>query len=142
MSENVDPTKEQFAAFVGLPDAGPIHMLNLVRLRERAAYEDGRQAAGAQAYKSYAKESEPVFTRVGGRQFWIGRFDLTVIGPPGERWDLVFIAEYPSAAAFVEMVRDPAYREAVKHRTAAVADSRLIRLAPLASGHGFGEAMR
>ena len=28
------------------------------------------------------------------------------------------------------MIRDPVYREAVKHRQAAVEDSRLIRLAP------------
>jgi hypothetical protein len=37
------------------------------------------------------------------------------------------------------MVTDPAYREVVKHRTAAVADSRLIRLSPLTPGDGFGE---
>ena len=37
------------------------------------------------------------------------------------------------------MVRDLAYREHVKHRTAAVADSRLLRLAPLTPGETFGE---
>jgi len=62
-----------------------------------------------------------------------------LIGPPDERWDHVFIAEYPSVGAFVEMIRDPAYREAVKHRQAAVEDSRLIRLKPLPVGKGFGE---
>ncbi len=36
------------------------------------------------------------------------------------------------------MIRDPVYREAVKHRQAAVEDSRLIRLAPGAAGAGFG----
>jgi uncharacterized protein (DUF1330 family) len=142
MSEHINPTRGQFGAFAGLESEGPIHMLNLVRLRERAAYEDGRSATGADAYKAYARESEPIFTRVGGRQFWIGRFDLMLIGPEDERWDLVFIAEYPNAAAFVEMVRDPAYQEAVKHRTAAVEDSRLIRLTPLRGGKGFGDALR
>jgi hypothetical protein len=44
----------------------------------------------------------------------------------GPVWDHCFIAEYPSVSAFVEMIRDPVYREAVKHRQAAVADSRLI----------------
>ena len=34
----------------------------------------------------------------------------------------------------------PIYREAVKHRQAAVDDSRLIRTLPLAPGEGFGEA--
>jgi uncharacterized protein (DUF1330 family) len=63
-----------------------------------------------------------------------------VIGPSDERWDHVFIAEYPSYAAFVEMVRDPVYREAVKHRQAAVEDSRLIRLQPATPGARFGES--
>jgi len=44
----------------------------------------------------------------------------------------------PSVAAFVEMIRDPVYRDAVKHRQAAVEDSRLIRLAPGTAGVGFG----
>jgi hypothetical protein len=38
------------------------------------------------------------------------------------------------------MVTDPEYRELVKHRQAAVEDSRLIRMAPVADpGEGFGE---
>jgi hypothetical protein len=36
------------------------------------------------------------------------------------------------------MIRDPVYREAVKHRQAAALDSRLIRLAPAETGAGFG----
>lgn len=135
----VDPTKEQLAGFRSLR-GGTIHMLNLVRLRQSAAYEDGRKASGLDAYRAYGRESAPVLARVGGRQFWIGRFEQTVIGPMEERWDIVFIAEYPSAEAFVEMLRDPVYREAVKHRQAAVEDSRLIRLRPLSPGAGFGES--
>jgi uncharacterized protein (DUF1330 family) len=113
-------------------------MLNLVRFRERAAYPDGRQATGAEAYAAYGRESGPVFARLGGRIVWRGDFELMLIGPGEECWDECFIAEYPSVGAFVEMIRDPVYREAVKHRQAAVLDSRLIRLAPTASGAGFG----
>lgn len=114
-------------------------MLNLVRLRPRAAYADGREATGAEAYAAYGRESAPVFQRLGGRIVWQGRFELMLIGPGSERWDLCFVAEYPSVAAFVEMLRDPVYREAVKHRQAAVEDSRLIRHAPLPAGAAFGE---
>jgi uncharacterized protein (DUF1330 family) len=135
----IDPTKESFAAFRDLPREGVIHMLNLVRLRAQAAYPDGRKATGLEAYRAYGRESAPVFTRVGGRQFWLGKFEHMLIGPPAERWDLVFIAEYPNADAFIEMIRDPVYREAVKHRQAAVEDSRLIRLRPQPAGTGFGE---
>ena len=83
-------------------------------------------------------ESEPVFSRLGGSIVWRGVFEQMLIGPTEERWDLCFIAQYPDVAAFVAMIRDPAYREAVKHRQAAVEDSRLIRLAPGPVGVGFG----
>jgi uncharacterized protein (DUF1330 family) len=135
----IDPTREVFAQFKANDRAGPIHMLNLVRLRREAAYPDGRKATGAEAYTAYGRESGPVFTRLGGRIVWQGRFELMLIGPQQESWDHCFIAEYPSVAAFAEMIRDPVYREAVKHRQAAVEDSRLIRYAVLPIGKTFGE---
>jgi uncharacterized protein (DUF1330 family) len=140
MTGFVDPTKDTFAAFRENARPGPVHMLNLIRIREHAAYPDGRTASGTQAYDAYSHESAPVFSRLGGRIVWRGQFELMLIGPTEEKWDVCFIAEYPSVAAFVEMVRDPTYREAVKHRQAAVVDSRLIRLAPLAAGASFGAA--
>ena len=139
MDAFVDPTKERFGRFKDLPGDRPIDMLNLVKLRAEAAYADGRKASGLEAYRAYARESGPVFTRLGGRQVWIGRPELTLIGPDMEAWDIAFIAQYPSGQAFIEMIRDPVYREAVKHRQAAVADSRLIRLAPATPGAMFGE---
>lgn len=139
MDGHVDPSRERFGEFRGLPDTGPIHMLNLVRLRDMAAYPDGRVGTGAEAYAAYGRESGPVFRRLGGRIVWSGDFRFTLIGPAEERWDRCFIAEYPSAAAFVEMIRDADYRKAVVHRQAAVLDSRLIRLSPRAPGAGFGE---
>lgn len=138
MTGHIDPTKETFAAFRANDRPGPVHMLNLVRFRDKAAYPDGREATGAEAYAAYGRESDPVFQRLGGRIVWRGSFELMLIGPTAERWDECFIAEYPAVAAFVEMLRDPVYREAVKHRQAAVLDSRLIRLAPKPGGAGFG----
>ncbi len=134
----IDPTKESFAAFRADDRPGPIDMLNLVRLRPRAAYPDGREATGAEAYAAYGRESGPVFRRLGGQIVWRGRFELTLIGPSDEHWDHAFVARYPSVAAFVEMIRDPLYREAVKHRQAAVEDSRLIRLGLAENGELFG----
>ena len=103
MTGHIDPTKEAFAAFRANDREGPIHMLNLVRLRARANYPDGRKATGAEAYAAYGRESRPVFARLGGRIVWRGTFEQMVIGPSEERWDHCFIAEYPSVAAFVEM---------------------------------------
>ena len=136
--QHIDPEREQFDAFKALPRDTVIHMLNLVRFKETATYPDGHVLAGqgltgAEAYRHYGADSGPVFQRVGGRVVWSGTMEAMVIGPAGEHWDAVFIAEYPGSAAFMEMVTDPVYREAVIHRQAAVETSRLIRCAPKAS---------
>jgi uncharacterized protein (DUF1330 family) len=135
----IDPTRETFARFRELDRPGPIHMLNLIRFRTQASYDDGTIATGAEAYRSYALESGPVFQRLGGRQIWAGKPELMLIGPQGEAWDMAFIAEYPSVGAFVAMLRDPDYRKAVRHRQAAVADSRLVRMQPGVPGARFGD---
>src|SRR5258708_11229933 len=103
---HIDPTKEVFAQFKANDRPGPIHMLNLVRLRAQAAYPDGRQATGAEAYAAYGRESGPVFERLGGKIVWPGRFEPMLIGPPEDPWDHAVIAESPAAAAFAEIVRD------------------------------------
>ena len=144
MTGSIDPTRPQFEAFKALPRDTPIQMLNLVRVRALADYpadhpNHGKGLTGLEAYRAYGRESAEVFGRVGGRQIWAGRPETVVTGPEGERWDLAFIAEYPNAGAFLAMVTDPGYREIVKHRTAGVEDSRLIRLAPVTPGEGFGE---
>lgn len=128
---------DDFRAFRDNDRPGPIHMLNLVKLRDKAEYEDGRQASGIEAYRAYGEESAPIFSRLGGRIVWRGKMEQMLIGP-AEAWDICFIAEYPSVAAFVEMVQDPEYRKAMTHRQAAVADSRLIRIAPRDVGENFG----
>jgi uncharacterized protein (DUF1330 family) len=135
---HVDPERAQFDAFKALPRDTVIHMLNLVRFRDTAAYPAdhplaGTGLSGADAYAHYGTDSGPVFQRVGGRIVWRGTMDVMLIGPAGEHWDAIFVAEYPGSGAFMEMVTDPVYRQAVIHRQAAVETSRLIRCDPKAS---------
>lgn len=139
MTGHIDPQRAAFESFKALPRDEPVQMLNLIALRARAAYPDGRDVSGAQAYGEYGARSGPIFQRVGGSIIWRGAPQLVLIGPPDEAWDLAFVAAYPSAAAFLEMVTDPVYRsDAVPHRQAAVLDSRLIRNAPLEGGAALG----
>lgn len=138
MTAYIDPERDQFEAFKNLPRDEPILMLNFLRFRDRANYPDGREASGAEAYAAYGRESGPIFRRVGGEIVWRGTPELMLIGPTDKHWDLVFVARYPTAGAFLEMVTDPDYREAVKHRQAAVLDSRLIRVAESTDGEDFG----
>lgn len=130
-------TREAFAAFAANDRPGPVHMLNLIRLRQEVAYSDGRVTTGRDAYETYSRLSAPVLAEIGGRIVWRGGFELSLVGPPATHWDIAFIAEYPSPAAFVSMMRDPRYREAMAHRQAGVADSRLVRFAALPGGAGF-----
>ena len=137
MSYYIDPERDQFDSFKALPRDQPIMMLNFLRFSDKAVYEDGREATGSEAYAAYGRESGPIFRRVGGEIIWRGKQELMVIGPKDKHWDLIFVARYPTAGAFLEMVTDPVYRSAVKHRQAAVLDSRLIRIAESDEGTGF-----
>lgn len=144
MTGSVDPSRDAMAAFRDLPADQPIAMINLLRFRPEAAYAPGHPSHGAglsgqEAYKAYSQAAAAPFTRAGGRQVWVGQPELTVIGPADEAWDLAFIAEYPSGAAFLAMLQDPEYQAAVIHRQAAVADSRLIRCQPQTRGPSTSE---
>ena len=93
---------------------------------------------GAEAYKNYGRETAPIIARLGAGIVWRGNWQATLIGPGDEVWDEMFIARYPTAHAFLEMVTDPDYRKAVVHRQAAVETSRLIRTNPAKGGASFG----
>ena len=139
---HVDPTRAAFEIFKALPRDEPIWMLNQVRFRARAEYPADHANAelgrtGKDAYREYSRTSGPVFARLGGQIVWRGAMQALLIGPAEELWDTVFIARYPSAGAFLEMVTDAGYRWAVVHRQAGVETSRLIRCQQL-SGDVFG----
>lgn len=116
---------------------GPIHMLNLIRLRAQAEYPDGRSATGAQAYAEYSRISAEPARALGMTIAWRGGFEIMMVGPETETWDICFVAEYPSVEAFIALMRHPDYRAAMAHRQAGVADSRLVRLKPELPGSTF-----
>jgi uncharacterized protein (DUF1330 family) len=131
----IDPSRENFEKFKALPRDTPIHMLNLVRFREKAAYPEGHPLAdkgltGADAYREYMRTIRPVLERSGGHIVWAGAFEAMVTGPAEWDWDETFVMAYPDAASFMGMVKDPDYAPVVVHRQAAVATSRLVRFAP------------
>jgi uncharacterized protein (DUF1330 family) len=137
MTQYRDTDRAQFEQFKSLDRDTPINMLNLVQFHPEAQYPADHPLAsdaltGAQAYKNYGTASGPVMSRVGAKIIWRGGFEVSLIGDPADVWDTMFIASYPNAGAFLEMVTDPEYKLAVVHRQAAVMNSRLIRTKPLA----------
>lgn len=138
----VDPTRAAFDLFKSLPRDEPIWMLNQVRYRPLALYPADHPDAklgrtGEEAYQEYGRTSDPIFSRLGGKIVWRGKMQAMLTGPESEVWDTIFIANYPSAGAFLAMVTDADYREAVKHRQAAVLTSRLVRCQQQDASGGF-----
>ena len=129
---HIDPAPDNWAKFKSLPRDTPIQMLNLIKLRDLAEYPEGhpnhgKGLTGHEAYAIYKAGLAPIVASSGGGMIWQGALECTVTGPAGE-WDEMFVMGYPDSAAFMAMVKDPHYiAEVVPHRTAAVADSRLIR---------------
>ena len=104
-------------------------MINLLRYRDRAAYPpdaDAEPCSGREAYQRYGMRVMPMVAEVGGHMVWMGNVKQTFIGPDGEHWDDAVLVHYPSRTAFLAMVTRPDYERASVHRTAALADSRLI----------------
>jgi uncharacterized protein (DUF1330 family) len=126
VTEYVDPTGEQVKRLAESSDDSPIIMLNLLRFKQVADGPfEGEDVTGREAYERYAEAVAPCLDKVGGRIAFAIDCAETVIGADGE-WDLCAGAEYPSRAAFLEMIADPAFGEAHPLRTGALADSRLI----------------
>jgi uncharacterized protein (DUF1330 family) len=127
----VNPTLEAVRQFErDTPDDAPIVMLNLLTFRDRADYGAGPDAGGdvtgAKAYERYAEAVLPLLFEVGGLPLWIGKGRATLIGPGHESWDELYLVWYPSRRAFLRMIKSPAYQAVMRHRTAALSDSRLI----------------
>ncbi len=129
----IDSDKKAYDAMLELPVDQPLDMLNMIRYKDKAVYEEGSEFAkknwtGEQAYAEYRRHSSPVARRVGSSVAYVGAPQLTVIGPEYEKWDSIFIIRYPNLKSFQALLSDPEYKKHAFHRSAAVADSRLIRL--------------
>jgi uncharacterized protein (DUF1330 family) len=117
---SVHPTKEQMEGFLEGDSEAPIAMINLLKFREKAQYEDGRDTdlTGEQAYALYMDEVVGHLKKVGGEVSFGGSINRLMLGEVEELWDKTFIAKYPSKKAMLKMVTDPDYLESNKHRVA------------------------
>jgi uncharacterized protein (DUF1330 family) len=97
-----------------LPDEGPVVMINLVRFREHSLDGNG---SGWDAYVRYSKGDMPLLKKVGGTIVWSGHIDATALGQKSSaQWDWVVLVEYPTKAAFLEMMTSPEYQLINKDR--------------------------
>lgn len=118
----VDPTPEQMTALAHSTHEGPVQMINLLAFKPEG---------GADGYARYATEVQPHLDAVGGRIVAMSTARLMVIGED-ERpwWDAILTVQYPSIAAFLDMVMSEGYQAIAHHRTNALTRAELIATAP------------
>tara|TARA_B100000902_G_C26921552_1_gene721952 strand:- start:168 stop:542 length:375 start_codon:yes stop_codon:yes gene_type:complete len=98
----------------------PITMLNLLKFKEKAEYEDGRETnlTGKEAYSIYGKEVIEHLEKVGAKLIFQGRVSRLMLGEVEELWDSIALAKYPSRKAMLDMMMDSEYKKSEKHRSA------------------------
>ena len=116
----VMPNSEQIEGFAKPGRGGPIYMVNLLKFKEKAVYEDGRQTelSGQEAYALYAKGVSKLLEDVGGKIEFNAQVERLMLGEVEELWDSVAIAMYPSRTAMLEMMMTDGMKEISAHRVA------------------------
>jgi uncharacterized protein (DUF1330 family) len=129
------PNPIQLAEFA-LGDDDPILMVNLLKFKDKAEYEDGRATnlTGREAYEIYVTETREHLANVGAELILGGEVSGLLLGEVEELWDAFGVARYPSRKAMISMARNPAYIESEKHRAAGLAGQLNIEV----SEQGFG----
>ena len=126
------PNAKQMAGFLLGDTKTTIHMVNLLKFKDKAEYKDGRQSdlTGQEAYQIYAKEVQGHLQKVGGKLIFSGVVSRLMLGEVEELWDWVAIAEYPSRKAMRSMIMDKDYRKSEEHRSAGLAGQLNIETKP------------
>jgi uncharacterized protein (DUF1330 family) len=111
---------------------GPIVMVNLLKFKDKAVYEDGRATdlSGHGAYLLYGIAVAGLVMGVGGRIIYSGDVSFLTLGQAEPLWDQISLAEYPNRAALVRMASSPEYAEISVHRTAGLAGQLNIETVP------------
>ncbi len=84
--------------------------------------------SGATAYDLYIAHTLPFLEESGGELLFLGDGGPWLIGPADERWDRAMLVRQRSVEAFLAFATNAAYLDGIGHRTAALADSRLLPL--------------
>lgn len=127
----ISPTEAQINALLENPPEGGIRMLNMLKFREHAQYEDGSDGGcrnGMEAYLRYgAALGEGLLEAAGATIFYSEPVVGGVIGDDSATdYDVVAIIHYPNVQAFLTMTSSPEYQEAARHRTAGLERQLLI----------------
>ena len=130
----VYPNEEQIKGFLEPGAEGPICMVNLIKFKEKAEYEDGRKTdlTGREAYELYERGIKKVLEGIGGGIGFEGDVERLILGEVEDLWDVVALAVWPSRQVMFEVMQSPQMQEISVHRSAGLAGQLNIETAGLA----------
>lgn len=122
VENSILPDEEQLAGFFK-PGPEPIYMVNLLKFKDRAEYDDRRPTSlsGREAYQIYGAAVSDLLKAFGGAALFAADVHRLMLGEVEELWDEVAIAMYPSRQAMLDMMRSPKMQEISVHRSAGLA---------------------
>ena len=123
VNNKVSPSGEQIKGFFEPGAEGPIYMLNLLKFKDKAEYQDGSETdlTGAQAYARYGAEVSKILIKLGGGGMFNAKVERLMLGEVEDLWDMVAIAMYPSRQAMIDMMQSEEYQAIHHHRDAGLA---------------------
>jgi hypothetical protein len=130
----VYPNKEQIQGFLEPGAEGPICMVNLLKFKIKAEYEDGRETdlTGREAYELYENGVKKLLQGVGGCIGFEGDVERLTLGEVEELWDVVALAVWPSRQVMLEVMQSEGMQEIGVHRSAGLAGQLNIETTGLA----------
>lgn len=111
-------------------DDGPVWMVNLMKYRERAEYEDGRETelSGREADGVYSPIEQ--LHALGAEVVFVADVEDQMLGD-GTIWDRVAIVKYPSGRAFTELHDQEGYEERHEHKVAGMEKTIILGCHPM-----------
>jgi uncharacterized protein (DUF1330 family) len=135
VSNSVMPNEEQIKGFFEPGPDGPIYMVNLLKFKIHAEYEDGRESSltGREAYGLYEQGVTKLLPQFGGYAAFFADVERLTLGEVEDLWDVVAVAVYPSRQAMLDMMQSEGMKEISAHRSAGLAGQLNIETA---AGYG------
>jgi len=109
----VEPASTDLQRFAERDDGRPLVLAQLLRFNE----------GGRDRYLQYSLAAQPVLTQMGAQVLYAGECTEALIG---DRWDALVLVRYPSRAAYLGLLADPAFQSIAHLRRAALREAVML----------------
>jgi uncharacterized protein (DUF1330 family) len=116
------PNEEQKIKLSEEGPLGPVFMVNLIKFKDYAVYEDGRETelTGQQAYHLYGEAVVPHLSRFKAEVVFSTEVTELMIGVIDQLWDVVNIVKFESRSFLNDFTSSAEWEHANVHRLAGI----------------------